>query len=590
MQDFGGSLTGIVWDRAARDPGFAMLSRRTGTAWSDVSAAAFRDEVVALAKGFVATGLQPGERVALMSRTRYEWALIDFAVWAAGGVVVPVYETSSAEQVGWILQDSGASVVVVETAEHAATYDAVAGSLPTVRDVWRIEPAGEQGSLDDLRACGTGVAGADVEARRTAVHRDDLATVIYTSGTTGRPKGCELTHGNFLAEVEGILEGVHEVFGKPDAAALLFLPLAHVLARVFQLAVLAGGVRLGHTADVKNLLADMEGFRPTFLLAVPRVFEKVYNASEQKAEAAGKGRVFRLAADTAVAWSEARDTGHAGPFLRAKHRVFDRLVYGKMREALGGRVEFAVCGGAPLSERLGHFFRGIGLTVLVGYGLTETTAAACVNTPSRTRMGTVGPPLPGVEVRTDADGEIQVRGGIVFRGYAGDDVATKQAFTDDGWFRTGDLGHVDADGFLHITGRSKDILVTAGGKNVVPATLEDVIREHPLVSQCVVVGDGRPFVGALVTLDEEALPAWFETRRRPALPLAEAVRDPQVLAGVQAAVDAANVHVSRAESVRRFRVLDVDFTEDSGHLTPSMKVKRKEVMRDFAAEVDALYS
>ncbi|RKS74060.1 long-chain acyl-CoA synthetase [Motilibacter peucedani] len=584
------NITTLVWDRASSDPAFEMLRRQVDGEWRPVTAEQFCAEVTELARGLVGSGLQPGERVALMSRTRYEWAVVDFAVWVAGGVSVPVYETSAAEQLRWIVGDSGCSVVILETAEHAALWDRVAEGLPTVRDVWRIEADRSERGLAALVACGTGVSDEEVEARRTSVVAGDLATVIYTSGTTGRPKGCELTHANLLAEIDGILTGLHEVFGKPDAAALLFLPLAHVLARVIQLAVLAGGVTLGHTPDVKNLLGDLESFRPTFLLAVPRVFEKVYNASEQKADASGRGRIFRAAAATSVAFSQAADAGGAGPLLRVRHRVFDALVYGKLRAALGGRVEFAVCGGAPLGERLGHFFRGIGLTVLEGYGLTETTAAATVNTPSAVRIGTVGRPLPGVTVRIAQDGEIQIAGGQVFSGYSHDPAARAAAFTEDGYLRTGDLGELDAAGYLRVTGRSKEILVTAGGKNVAPAALEDRLRAAALVSQCMVVGDGKPYVAALVTLDSDAVTAWLAARHRPPLSLAEAAHDPQVAAGVQAAVDAANAEFSRAESIRRFRILEVDLTEASGHLTPSMKVRRAAVARDFAAEIEALYS
>lgn len=584
------NLTDLVWDRASSQPEHPMLSRTVDDEWRTVTAREFHADVVAAAKGLMASGLQPGERVALMSRTRYEWAVLDFAIWASGGVTVPVYETSSTEQVRWILSDSATSVLIVETAEHAAIWDAVAAGLPGVREMWRIEPTRSERGLPALVACGAGLPDSAVDERRATVSATDLATVIYTSGTTGRPKGCELTHANFLAEVDGVLIGLHEIFGHRDAAALLFLPLAHVLARVIQLAVIAGGVQLAHTSDVKNLLADLEAYRPTFLLAVPRVFEKVYNASEQKADAAGKGRIFRAAAATAEAYSRAQDTGGPGIVLRSRHALFDRLVYSKLRAALGGRVDFAICGGAPLGERLGHFFRGTGLTVLEGYGLTETTAAATVNTPGRTRIGTVGRPLPGSTVRISDGGEIQVSSPIVFTRYSGDAEATAATFTTDGYFRTGDLGELDSDGFLRVTGRIKEMLITAGGKNVSPAALEDRVRAAPLVSQCVVVGDSRPYVAALVTLDTDALTGWLAVRKRDPLTLAEAAKDPQVLAGVQAAIDVANAEVSRPESIRRFRVLDIDLTEEGGYLTPSIKVRRAAVHRDFATEIEALYT
>ncbi|NHC12383.1 AMP-dependent synthetase/ligase [Motilibacter deserti] len=579
-------LTGLVWDKAAASPDAPMLSRKLDGRWVDVTAAEFRDQVTAVAKGLIASGLGPGDRVAIMSHTRYEWTVVDFAVWAAGGVSVPVYETSSAEQVEWILSDSRAAGIVVETAEHAALVKEADGTLPALRHVWRIE----DGALDSLAAQGAQLPDAVVAERRAGLGTASLATLIYTSGTTGRPKGCKITHGNFLAEVRGAIAGVPEVFGKPDAGTVLFLPLAHVLARVFQLICIAGDIKLAHTPDVKNLLPDLASFRPTFLLAVPRVFEKVYNSSEQKADAAGKGKVFRAAAATAVAYSKALDTGKPPLLLRLKHAAFDRLVYGKLRAALGGRVTYAVCGGAPLGERLGHFFRGLGLVVLEGYGLTETTAALCVNTPSKLKMGTVGPPLPGNAIRIEADGEILVKGGVVFGGYAGNADADAAAMTVDGWFRTGDLGELDAEGFLRVTGRKKEMIVTAGGKNVSPTTLEDRLRAAALVSQCMVVGDGRAYISALVTLDGEALAPWLAARGKPAMTVAEAAHDADVRAEVQNAVDAANSAVSRAESIRRFTILECDFTVEGGQLTPSLKVKRNVVQREFARDIEDLYA
>ncbi|NHC45632.1 AMP-dependent synthetase/ligase [Motilibacter aurantiacus] len=576
-------LTGLVWDKAATAPDAPMLSRKLDGRWVDVTAAQFRDEVIGVAKGLIAAGLAPGDRVGIMSHTRYEWTVVDFAIWAAGCVSVPVYETSSAEQVEWILADSRAVGIVVETADHAALVKE-AEELPALQHVWRIE----DGALDALTRDGAHLPGSVVEERRAGLGTASLATLIYTSGTTGRPKGCKLSHGNFLAEVRGALAGVPEVFGKPDAASLLFLPLAHVLARAFQLICIGGDIKLAHSADVKNLLPDLASYKPTFLLAVPRVFEKVYNGAEQKADASGKGKVFRAASATAVAYSKALDSGKPPLQLRLKHAVFDTLVYGKLRAALGGRVTYAICGGAPLGERLGHFFRGLGLVVLEGYGLTESTAAVCVNTPSKLRMGTVGPPLPGNAVRIEPDGEILVRGGVVFGGYAGN--ADGDAMTDDGWFRTGDLGELDAEGFLRVTGRKKEMIVTAGGKNVSPATLEDRLRAAALVSQCMVVGDKRAYIAALVTLDAEALVPWLAARGKPSMTVAEAAHDPDVRAEVQNAVDAANTAVSRAESIRRFAILDCDFTVEGGQLTPSLKVKRTVVTGEFAKEIEELYA
>lgn len=579
------NLTDLVVAAGRERPGSVQFSRRTGEGWQDVTAAAFLAEVTALAKGFVAAGIAPGDRVAIMSRTRYEWTLADFAGWFAGAVTVPVYETSSPEQVSWILSDSGAVAVLTETAAHAATVAHVRDTLPALREVWCLD----DGAVDALTAAGAAVPDAEVDRRRRLATGASTATVIYTSGTTGRPKGCELTHGNFgdlAANAVALLRGVVSAEG---AATLLFLPLAHVFARFVQVLAVAAGARLGHTADVKHLVDDLGAFRPTFVLAVPRWFEKIYNSAQARAEAAGRGRVFDAAARTAVAWSEALDAGRIPVSLRLRHALFDRLVYGRLRATLGGRLRYAVSGGAPLGPRLGHFFRGAGVTVLEGWGLTETTAPATVNTPERLRVGTVGRPLPGVAVRVADDGELLVAGVNVLRGYRGDPAATAQAL-HDGWFRTGDLGEIDDDGFVRITGRSKELIVTAGGKNVAPTLLEDRLRAHALVSQCIVVGDRRPFVAALVTLDAEMLPAWLATSGKPPMDLAAAARDPDVRAEVQRAVDHANDAVSRAESIRAFAVLATDFTEAGGQLTPKHSLRRQVVLEQFAAEVDALYA
>ena len=588
----GANLTDLLFDVAAARPDAPALARREGGAWRDVSAAAFRDEVLAAAKGLVAAGVRPGDRIGLMSRTRYEWTLLDFAIWCAGAVSVPVYDTSSAEQACWMLGDAGAVGCFVETGEHAATVAEARGALPGLRHVWGIEDGAGDETLSALVAAGAAVPDEEIGTRRAQLCCDSLATIIYTSGTTGRPKGCELTHGNFGAEVAAAIMAVPEVFAAEGASTLLFLPLAHVLARAVQLMCVAGRVRLAHTSDIPNLAADLADYRPTFLLAVPRVFEKVYNAAEQKAAAAGRDRVFAAARDTAVAYSRALDAGGPRLALRLRHAVFDRLVYGKLRKALGGRLDYAVSGGAPLGERLGHFYRGVGVVILEGYGLSETTAASNVNTPSALRVGTVGRPLPGNRVRIAEDGEVLLKGAVVFRGYHGDPRATAEALTPDGWLHTGDLGELE-DGFLRITGRKKEILVTAAGKNVAPAVLEDALRASPLVNQCLVVGEGRPYVGALVTLDPEALPAWLAARGRPVgnhVDVAAQVDDPDVVAEVQRAVDEANARVSRAESIRRFRILPVDFTEQGGHLTPTLKLKRSVVLQEFAGEVDALYA
>jgi long-chain acyl-CoA synthetase len=597
------NLADVVTRRAAEAPQKVTLRRKDGSGrWQDVTAAEFRDQVTGLAKGLIAAGIGVGDRVALMSRTRYEWTLIDYAIWTAGAVGVPVYETSSADQVEWILGDSGTKAIFVETTAHEAIVAGLRDRLTSVEHVWRIEPAaaGATGDkapgLDALVAEGASVSGEVVAERASAAGADDLATLIYTSGTTGRPKGCELTHRNLLAEVRNTSAAVPEIFQVPDASTLLFLPLAHVLARVIQVGCIEDGIALGHSPDVTNLLPDLGSFAPTFLLAVPRVFEKVYNGALQKAEADGKGAIFRRAAQTAIAYSQALDDkargGHGpGLGLRAMHGLFDRLVYAKLRAAVGGRVHHAVSGGSALGERLGHFFRGVGITILEGYGLTETTAAATVNRPGNIKIGTVGPPVPGDSLKIADDGEVLIKGPNVFSSYWHHPEATAEALTDDGWMRTGDIGELDDEGYLRITGRKKEIIVTAGGKNVAPAPLEDRIRAHPLVSQAMVIGDGKPFVAALVTIDAEAFPTWKEKNGKQAgATPADLSDDPDLVAEIQGAVDDANRTVSRAESIRKFRILDRDFTEADGQITPSLKVRRNVVAKDFATDIDALYS
>jgi long-chain acyl-CoA synthetase len=590
------NLADVVFRRAAEQPQAVVLRRPSGPSgvagesgsWTDVTASQFSGEVIALAKGLVAAGIEPGDRVALMSHTRYEWTLIDYAIWTAGAVTVPVYETSSAEQAEWILSDSGARACFVETASYGDIIGSFRDRVPALSHVWRIDS-----DLDSLRAAGADVGDEVVAERAASAGAADLATVIYTSGTTGRPKGCELTHENLLSDVRNAFLGpLTVVAGAQNPGTLLFLPLAHVFARIIQVGCLEGGIVLGHCGDLTALLPALASFRPTFILAVPRVFEKVYNTAEQKAVSEKKGAIFRRAADAAIAYSRALDgPGRPSFGLRAQHAVFDRLVYGKLRAALGGRTEYAVSGGAALSERLSHFFRGIGVTVLEGYGLTETTAATTVNRPDRNKIGTVGQPLPGVAIKIADDGEILISGKNVFPGYWRNEAATKEVFAEGGWFATGDIGELDEEGFLKITGRKKEMIVTAGGKNVAPAVLEDRLRSHALISQCMVVGDGKPFVAALITLDPEALGPWKQAHGKPADATVAALRDdPDLVADVQAAVDDANQAVSRAESIRKFRILDVDFTQEAGQLTVKLGIRRSVLLKDFAADIDALYS
>ena len=577
----GERLTDMVIDNAQEVPDLVSFGRRLPAGeWVDVTAATFATEVTAAARGLIGSGVGPGDRVALMSATRYEWTVLDYAIWSAGAVCVPVYETSSAEQVDWILADSGAVAALVETDAHLALVKASA-SAPDL--VWTFD------RLDELAAAGARVSDAEAEQRRTAVRADDLATIVYTSGTTGRPKGCMLTHRNLLADVKAANKALLPVYDQ-TGSTLLFLPLAHVFGRVIEIGSVLQRSKLGHTADVRALPADLQAFRPTFLLAVPRVFEKVYNGARQTAYAAGRKRVFDAAEATAIAYSRALQAGRVPPALRLRHALFDRLVFGRIRAALGGRCTAAISGGAALGERLGHFFRGAGITVYEGYGLTETSAGATLNLPGAIRVGTVGRPVPGGSVRIGEDGEILLRGPNVFGGYWHNRDATDEVFSD-GWFRTGDLGTLDDDGYLTVTGRKKELIVTANGKNVAPAVLEDGLRAHPLVGQCMVVGDRQPFVGALVTVDEDAWPGWLAAHGRPAGTTVAALRDdPELRAAIQEAVDDANQAVSRAESIREFRILPADFTVAGGELTPSLKVRRSEVLKRYADELAAIYT
>ncbi|WP_210502482.1 AMP-dependent synthetase/ligase [Nocardioides xinjiangensis] len=581
-----GNLTDDVVTNAREAPDTAVFSRDTGDGWVDVTAAQFHAEVRSVAKGLVAAGVEPGDRVALLSKTRYEWTLFDYAIWFAGAVTVPIYETSSAEQIGWILQDSGAKAVVAEGPDHLARVREARGAsdLVDLQHVWSIQ----DNAVDVLGRLGSDISDELLEERRTTATPRDLATLIYTSGTTGKPKGCMLTHGNFMFELGVAVDELAELFETDDASTLLFLPLAHVFARIIQVGCVKSRARMGHSADIKNLVADLGAFRPTFVLAVPRVFEKVFNTASQRATADGRGRIFSRAADTAIAYSRALDGKRVPVRLRAKHALFDRLVYGKLRQALGGSCTYAVSGGAPLGDRLGHFYRGIGLVVLEGYGLTETTAALTANLPDAQKIGTVGRPLPGTAVRVGDDGELLFRGGQVFAGYWGDEAATAEALDPDGWFHTGDVGEVDDEGFVRITGRKKEILVTAGGKNVAPAVLEDRLRAHALVDQCLVVGDGQPFIGALVTIDREAFPGWAAQHGKSG-DVADLLDDPDLVAAVQEAVDEANKAVSQAESIRKFVILADEWTEVGGQLTPSMKLKRRVVMGQAREQVEALY-
>jgi long-chain acyl-CoA synthetase len=579
-----GGLSDAVWANASSHPDTAVFSRRVAGGWLDISAAEFARQVSGVAKGLIAAGVKHGDRVALLSATRYEWTLIDYAIWSIGAATVPIYETSSASQIQWILTDSEAVVAIVENAAHGAVVESARAEAPTLQEVWQIE----SGAVDELTVLGQDVSDAELDKRRTAVVPSDLATLIYTSGTTGRPKGCMISHANFLDELGTAVKVLDGLFAVEGASTLLFLPLAHVFARIIQVGCVMMRVKLGHTADVKNLVTDLGEFKPTFILSVPRVFEKVFNTASQTAHSAGKGKIFDAAAETAIAYSEAVGNGGPGFGLKAKHALFDKLVYAKLRNVLGGKVDYAVSGGAPLGNRLGHFFRGIGVPVLEGYGLTETTAALAVNLPDDLRIGTVGRPLPGVSVGVAEDGELCFKGGQVMLGYWKNDEATAAAIDADGWFRTGDLGEFDADGFIKITGRKKEILVTAGGKNVAPAVLEDRIRLHPLVSQCMVVGDGKPFIAALITIDPETIVSWAKDRGKPT-DVPSLVDDKDLIAEIQKAVDDANTAVSKAEGIKKFTILPTDWTQENGELSLKLSLRRHIVMKKHESEVEALY-
>ena len=580
-----GNLTNLIAERAWFEPERITMSRPLGDGWQSVTAREVDEEVRATAKGLIAAGIQIGDRVAIMARTRYEWTILDFAIWYAGAVVVPIYDTSSAEQIDWILNDSSTVGIIVET---PALRELVQTVIPShTKHVWVMT----EDVLTVLRNAGAQVSDDEIERRRAALGPDTLATLIYTSGTTGKPKGVSLTHGNFLAECGNVVQGASDLFLKPGGSTLLFLPVAHVFGRMVQIGAINSGLHLAHCSDpLGRLPIDLASFKPTFVLAVPRIFEKIYNGAEARAEAAGKGKIFRKAADVAIAYSEALDKKRISPVLKLKHGLFDKLVYSKIRAGMGGRVEAAISGGAPLGVRLGHFYRGAGVTILEGYGLTETTAGATLNLTGAHRVGSVGRPIPGTSIKIAEDGEVLIRGAIVMRGYWQNDAANAEVFDSEGWFKSGDLGKLDDEGFLYIVGRKKEIIVTAGGKNVAPAVLEDRLRAHPLVSQCLVVGDNQPFIAALVTIDQDSLKGWVTNHKKEGASMADLANDPDLIAVIQTAVDDANKAVSKAESIRKFTILTTDFTIAGGHLTQKLSIKRHVVAKEFAKEIDQLFT
>jgi len=579
-----GNLTNLISERAWFEPERIVASRPLGDGWQPVTAKEFEEEIRSVAKGLIASGVKIGDRVAIMSRTRYEWTILDFAIWYAGAVPVPIYETSSAEQIDWILTDSGAVAIIVETSVLADVAKPVMPS--SCKNIWSIT----DNALATLTAAGKSISDDEIANRRNSLTPETLATLIYTSGTTGKPKGVQLTHGNFLAECGNVVNGASDLFLKPGGSTLLFLPVAHVFGRMVQIGAITAGLHLAHCGDITRLPADLASFKPTFVLAVPRIFEKIYNGAESRAEAAGKGKIFHKAAEVAIAYSEGLDSKKISPLVRIQHGLFDKLVYSKIRAGMGGRVEAAISGGAPLGLRLGHFYRGAGIRVLEGYGLTETTAGATLNLTWAHEVGSVGKPIPGNTIKIAEDGEVLIKGPIVMKGYWQNDAANAEVFTADGYFKSGDLGRIDEAGYLYIVGRKKELIVTAGGKNVAPAVLEDRLRSHPLVSQCMVVGDNKPFIAALITLDPDAIKPWAVANKKEGASIAELAKDPALLAVIQTAVDETNKAVSRAESIRKFTVLPVDFSIAGGQLTAKLSVKRHVVGQQFAREIDELFA
>jgi long-chain acyl-CoA synthetase len=582
------NVASSVFEHERNDPDHVIFQRLMDGAWTDVTCAQAAAQIRAAALGLIAEGVNAGDRVAILSATRYEWVILDYAILSVGAVTVPIYETSSPDQVRWVLEDSGAVLAFTENEAHAQTVKDLSNELPALRKVLRIESSGPS-ALDELSEAGTSVDASQLDARLAGLRASDPATLIYTSGTTGRPKGCQLTHSNLVHEIRGA-SSCFPTLLREGERLLVFLPLAHVLARALSMTAFANKVTLGYTSDIKNLVPMFGVFKPTVVVSVPRVFEKVYNTAELNARDSGKGKIFELAARTAIEWSKAQDTGGPGVVLRARHAVFDRLVYGKLRAAMGGNCRASISGGAPLGARLGHFYRGVGVSIYEGYGLTETSAAITVNRIGDLKVGTVGKLLPGNSMAIANDGELLVRGSVVFSGYWRNEKATGEAIVS-GWFRTGDLGSIDAEGFLSITGRKKEIIVTAGGKNVAPAVLEDQLRAHPLISQAMAVGDAKPFIGALIAIDPEAFDVWKQHHGKEAAASVEDLRDdPDLVAEIDQAVKEANQAVSKAEAIRKFAILPVDFTVVTGELTPTLKVKRKVVAEKFATEIEGLYS
>ncbi len=582
----GATLLHPLWYHASETPNRKLLAYRQGDRFIDVTAAEFAARVQELARGLIGLGVEVDDRVALMSSTRIEFTYLQFAIMAAGATLVPVYETDSSEQIEWIFTNSGIDLAIFETPEHEAEWEAVSGAAPLDHHF-----VIDEGGMDEVAARGRDVPLEEIDARSEALDPETPATIIYTSGTTGKPKGVVTTHGNLRWSAAQANANLEDLFQEDDKT-LLFLPLAHSFAQLIQAGCMESGVQIGFATSPQDLADELPMFQPTFILSVPRIFEKVYNGAVTKATEEGKGAIFDRAVNVAIDHSRQQQSGGVSLATRLQHALFDKLVYSKLRDRLGGKLRYAVSGGAALGERLGHFYNGVGLTILEGYGLTETSAAATVNRPDRFKIGTVGVPLPGITVRIADDGEVLLGGHSITPGYYNNEAATEEDyFEEDGrpFFRTGDIGELDDDGFLSITGRKKEILVTAGGKNVAPQVLEDRLRSHRLVSQAMVVGDDQPFIGALITIDEDEFPRWAKEHGKEGKSVADLTEDAELRAEIQGAVDRANKAVSRAESVREFRVLPEDFSIEGGELTPTLKVKRRIVHEKHGQHIDDIY-
>ena len=578
------NVVAALLSRSIAAPDHAAIAYRSGAAFETMDTTSFVGEVMEVAAGIVALGVEPGTRISLFSATRWEFTVIDYAIWASGCAAVTIYETSSADQVEWIVGDSGSKVIICETADHRRIFESVSDRVPECSTSFMIE----ERAIDELKALATDASRAEVEQRIGAIKHDDLASLVYTSGTTGMPKGCILSHGNFIWESRQ-LEAMAPQVMNDTQRQLMFLPLAHIWARLVEVVCISTGVTISYSSGVPQLIDELSMVRPTWIFSVPRVFEKIYNAAKQQADSQRKGRIFDRASDVAIRYSTDLDSGGPGAWTRIQHAVFDRLVYSKLRAKFGGELKFAFSGGAPLGTRLGHFFRGIGMNVLEGYGLTETTAGSTQNTPDAMHIGSVGRPFFGTSIATADDGEVLIKGGQIFSGYWNDEHATNEALEPDGWFHSGDIGEIDDNGFLWITGRKKEIIVTAGGKNVAPAVLEDRIRAHPLVSQVVVIGEAQPFIAALVSIDEQALPDWASANGKVSADLQDLLDDPDLMASIQSAIDDANSTVSRAEAIKAFRILPEDLTVEDGGLTPTFKVRRANVTDRYQAVVSDIY-